>query len=212
MRTDDLIRALAEDAPAESGAGCRRAVALLGAGAIAAAIVFALIFRLRPDMGEADALLSTAAKLSVTLTLLASAGAGALALMRPEANAGARLAALLVPASVLLTLIGLDLSQAGVAGAGARAMGSTALKCLVSVTGLSLMPFAVFIAGLRAGATTHPVAAGVLAGLAATGIGASLYALNCPEDSPLFLAAWYGASATILSGLGAWTGARALRW
>ena len=53
---------------------------------------------------------------------------------------------------------------------------------------------------------------GALVGLASAALGAALYALHCTDDSPLFVATWYGAAALLMTGIGAILGARLLRW
>ena len=64
----------------------------------------------------------------------------------------------------------------------------------------------------RQGAPQNPVRAGAIAGLLAGGIGATLYAVHCFDDSPLFVATWYTLAITFVTGLGALLGARLLRW
>ena len=51
-----------------------------------------------------------------------------------------------------------------------------------------------------------------LAGAAAAGIAATLYAANCPDDSPLFVASWYPLATMIVVAVGAFAGERLLRW
>jgi hypothetical protein len=46
----------------------------------------------------------------------------------------------------------------------------------------------------------------------ASGIGASFYAANCTDDSPLFVLAWYPIAASIVTGAGFLIGRRLLRW
>ena len=65
---------------------------------------------------------------------------------------------------------------------------------------------------LRQGAPEHPALAGAAAGLLAGAIGAALYATHCPDDSPLFVAAWYSLAIGFVVALGAVAGARLLRW
>ena len=67
------------------------------------------------------------------------------------------------------------------------------------------------VRALRAGAPEEPFFAGAVAGVAAAGIGASVYALHCPEDSPLFMAVWYSLAAFAMAVIGAASG-RWLRW
>jgi hypothetical protein len=65
---------------------------------------------------------------------------------------------------------------------------------------------------LRQGAPEHPALAGAAAGLFAGAIGAHLYATHCPDDSPLFVAAWYTLAIAFVVGTGALAGSRCLRW
>jgi hypothetical protein len=51
-----------------------------------------------------------------------------------------------------------------------------------------------------------------LAGAAAAGIAATLYASNCPDDSPLFVASWYPLATLLVVAIGAVAGDRLLRW
>jgi hypothetical protein len=54
--------------------------------------------------------------------------------------------------------------------------------------------------------------AGALAGLLAGSVGASLYAIHCTDDSPLFVALWYPPPIALAALAGAVTGYRLLRW
>jgi hypothetical protein len=46
----------------------------------------------------------------------------------------------------------------------------------------------------------------------AGGVGATLYALHCTDDSPFFVAAWYSSAIAIVTLIGYATGRRWLRW
>jgi hypothetical protein len=54
--------------------------------------------------------------------------------------------------------------------------------------------------------------AGAAAGLLAGGLGAVLYAIHCPDDSPLFVALWYVPAVALVVLAGAAAGSRVLRW
>jgi hypothetical protein len=45
-----------------------------------------------------------------------------------------------------------------------------------------------------------------------SGLAGTLYALHCPDDSPLFVGIWYVLAAAIVTLAGALCGARLLRW
>jgi hypothetical protein len=51
-----------------------------------------------------------------------------------------------------------------------------------------------------------------VAGVAAAGLAAALYALQCTDDLPLFVAVWYSLAIVIVSLLGAAAVPRLLRW
>ena len=71
---------------------------------------------------------------------------------------------------------------------------------------------AALIATLRLGAPTRPALTGALAGAAAAGLAALLYASHCTDDSPLFVATWYPLATLVCAGAGALLGRRFLAW
>ena len=209
MKTDHLIAMLARDDTPVSP--LRRE--LLRAGAIGlgmAAVLFALIYGLRPDFTAAAQDPRLWVKVVTPLMLLASAGLAASALLRPEGRArrAALIAApLVLGLAVILELVALPAGRWGVA-----LIGDNALKCIVSIPLLALAPFIALMRAAREGAPTRPGLAGAVIGLAAAGGGAALYALYCPDDSPLFVATWYSLAALAMAGIGALVGQRWLRW
>jgi hypothetical protein len=74
---------------------------------------------------------------------------------------------------------------------GERMIGANAAFCLLSIPCLAAAPLTGTLLALRQGAPENPGLAGAAAGLFAGAIGAALYATHCPDDSPLFVAAWY---------------------
>ena len=90
--------------------------------------------------------------------------------------------------------------------------GTNSLACLALVPLLSLVPLGAILMALRYGAPSDPRLAGAAAGLLAGGIGATFYATHCVDDSPLFVATWYGLSITVVAMVGAALGARILKW
>jgi hypothetical protein len=77
---------------------------------------------------------------------------------------------------------------------------------------MSLPLLAATLWALRRGASTRPALSGALAGLLSGGAAATVYAVHCPEDSPLFYASWYVLAILGATALGALLGARLLRW
>jgi hypothetical protein len=77
---------------------------------------------------------------------------------------------------------------------------------------LALPVLAALLFGLRHGAPTRPTLAGAGAGLLSGALSASLYILHCPDDSPIFVAAWFTLAIAIATGIGALAGRRFLRW
>ena len=84
--------------------------------------------------------------------------------------------------------------------------------CPVRVLALSLPALAAAIWALRGLAPTRPLMAGLAAGWMAGAVGAVGYALSCPESSLPFVALWYTLGMALSSAVGAWLGARCLRW
>lgn len=91
-------------------------------------------------------------------------------------------------------------------------VGKTMTTCLVTIPLLSVLPVATLLYVLRQGATTAPMRAGFVAGLAGSGFAAAIYALHCTEDSPLFYVTWYGLAIMGVTLVSTLIGARALRW
>jgi Negative regulator of sigma F len=88
--------------------------------------------------------------------------------------------------------------------------GSNAVFCLKSIPFLSAAPLAGVLLALRQGAPENPGLAGAAAGLFAGAIGAACYATHCPDDSPLFVAAWYSLAIGFVVAAGALVGRRLL--
>jgi hypothetical protein len=93
-----------------------------------------------------------------------------------------------------------------------KLVGQNALHCLTIIPILSLFPAVPLFLVMRQGAPENPGFAGVIAALASVGIAATLYASNCFDDSPLFVATWYPIATLIVAAAGYFAGKRFLRW
>jgi hypothetical protein len=94
----------------------------------------------------------------------------------------------------------------------ARLVGHNSRTCLTVIPLLSVGPLLCFFVALREGAPRAPGFAGAIAGVAASGIGATFYAANCTDDSPLFVATWYPLAILVVSAAGYLAGRLLLRW
>lgn len=92
------------------------------------------------------------------------------------------------------------------------AVGHNALWCLAMVPTLAIAPLAATLYCLRQSAPANAALAGAVAGLASGGLAASLYALHCTDDSPLFVALWYTPGVLLVSAIGATLASRVARW
>lgn len=212
MKTDQLIAALAADAKSSEMPIGRALLLAVTAGAVGAVLLFFVSIGPRPDLAAALETPRFLFKWVVTLTLFASAAGLVWHLARPGAVPSAWVTAL-VAAPLLLALASLiELARVPASAWAMEAVGKNSLVCMVLIPILSAAPLVAVILALRYGATTRPVLAGGAAGLLAAGIGTTLYATHCQDDSPLFLAVWYVIAVAIVTLLGALLGGRLLRW
>ena len=212
MKTSQLIDALAADpTPRNMGLGVRFCLAL-AAGAAASACLFMAIAGPRANFVISLQSLRFDLKFIDTIALTLPAALLGWRLLRPDARMEGFGLAFVAPVLLLgagvvgeLTLVPQDLW-------GTRLVGTNSVHCLTIIPLLSIAPLAALLFVMRAGAPQNPQLAGALAGLAAAGIAATLYAANCPDDSPLFVASWYPLATLIVAAVGAFAGDRLLRW
>lgn len=211
VSTEDLISDLAQDlTPRWSlrtlyGAG-------LVAGVLAAALVFFAALGIRPDVSQAAGTVRFLFKFVVTLSLAAAAVGLLFPLSRPGAAPGAWTWLLAAVPGLLLAGVLAELAGTPAQAWGPRLVGTNALLCLLAIPAMAIGPLGVLIACLRRGAPTRPGLTGAVAGLAASGIAATFYASHCPDDSPLFVATWYGLASAAMALVGSVAGRAFLRW
>ena len=212
MKTDDFISALTADLPSKpmSVSGALTRAALAAAPVALAIVVFGL--KVRPDLADMLVQPRMAFKFAVMLVVAVSGAWLALRLSRPEAGLGR--APLVLALLAVLLAIGVAVELVVLpASAWSRAFwGVDALKCLGLIPLVSAAPFVALMIAMKSGAPANPTWAGAAAGLLSAGIGASLYALHCPNDSPLYLAVWYVVGILIVTLSGALIGSRVLKW
>jgi hypothetical protein len=212
VKTGDLIRALAADSEVHPmPPGRALALALIPGVAITLGLHFAVL-GLRPHLltllGEPRLLF----KLCLTFLLAALSGAQVSRIARPGAGIR-RITLLLAIVPALLAAASLaELLAVPAAEWGQRLVGTNAISCLKSIPFLAAAPLVAALLALRQGAPDHPALAGAAAGLLAGAIGAACYATHCPDDSPLFVAAWYTLAIGFVAAIGGAAGRRLLRW
>lgn len=212
MKTDDLIRTLTADgaAPRLSLESLLAVAVLLGF--IAATIGFMMTLHPRPDLPVVAHTLNFQLKFAVTLTLAVTAAGFYWRALRPGAAAGAWSLALAAAPIVLAAGVAHELTTQAASAWMPAMIGDNHWVCLASIPLLSSPVLAGLLYVSRHGAPESPPLAGALAGLIAGGLGATLYATHCTDDSPLFVLVWYGVSILSMAGIGALVGARVLRW
>ena len=120
--------------------------------------------------------------------------------------------ALLVPALLLLGAVVYELVTIPASAWPSRAMGVNGVMCFASIISLSVLPLTAAIYALRRGAPTSPAMMGAVGGLLAGGLGSTVFAMHCTNDSPLFVAIWYALAIGLMSMFGLVVGRQALRW
>ncbi|MFC5507740.1 MULTISPECIES: NrsF family protein [Hyphomicrobiales] len=211
MRTDDMIDLLVQDLPNQPKPVSTILLRWWPTAAALAGVGFLGIMGVRPDLVTAG-LVPTLVKLMLGALIALTAIAGALDLSRPEVQAPAASKWLIAVVGFLGLVVATDLLRHGLDDGWARLFGKGIVTCLTLVPALAALPLIACLTILRRGATTEPVAAGALAGLASAGLAIFAYGLFCNEDSPLFIATWYSLAALIVGLAGAALGRAMLRW
>lgn len=212
MRTCELINAIAEDRVTPPAPGRALGFALL-AGTAFAAFTFGLTLGLRPHLlSHISADPRVGFKVALCVLLATVSGVVLLRLFRPDRSWRAAALLLAAPPALLSGAVAIELMALDPARWMPSMIGHNAMVCVTAIPLFAAAPLAAVLTALRGGAPERPAVAGAGAGLLAGAIGASLYAMHCPDDSPLFVAVWYSLAILAVAGLGAVVGGRLLRW
>jgi hypothetical protein len=212
MKTSDLIAALAADPkPRGMPLGSRFSLAL-ALGVLVSACAFAMMVGPRHDIARALGTMRFDWKFVDTIALAIPTSLLALRVLRPGAQLRWLAVALIIPALALSSSVAMELMMIPRDLWLTKLIGSNAIHCLTLIPLLSIAPLAALLVVMRAGAPASPRIAGAVAGLAAAGMAATLYASNCTDDSPLFVATWYVLATAVVVAAGALLGGRFLRW
>lgn len=90
--------------------------------------------------------------------------------------------------------------------------GHSVARCLSCIVVLAVPLLLAVLWAYRRFAPTRLRLAGFSGGLLAGAGAAFVYSLHCPENSPLFIATWYGLGMSLPAVLGLVLGPRMLRW
>ena len=205
MKTSDLISALSQDLKPTRPFGATIALALVVSVVLAALVFFGTIGP-RPDIAAAAETYRFLTKFLVT-GLLATAAIWLVdRLARPGALGRGDFLVLLAPVVTLLVLLVIEMLTMPTPQWAMATIGKNSAVCLTYIPLIGIGPLAMMLLVLRRGAVTRPLLAGAVAGLAAGGIAATLYAAHCPDDSPFFVAVWYPLAIAMLGAAGALLG------
>jgi hypothetical protein len=214
MRTEELINTLVADhaaQPRPRPIGHGLVMAIIGGLAISSAL-FSLTLGVRPDILSALSTWRFDLKLSANLVLVIAATWVALRLSSPTTKPLSAMRPLLVPALLLLAAAMYELVAVPASAWPSRAMGVNGVMCLASIIFLSVLPLTATIYALRQGAPTSPTLMGAVGGLLAGALGATVFAMHCTNDSPLFVAIWYTLAIGLTAIVGLLVGQYVLRW
>jgi hypothetical protein len=211
VKTDELLNLLAADritAPAPA----QQLLRTLLPGVAVAITLYLIVAGWRADVIASLSSPRFIFKLAINAALILAAGALLLRLTRPEAITGKLRIPLLLILAALLIAVTTELLLLPQATWWQAAHGHNSTWCLRLIPTFAAAPLAATLYTLRRAAPTRPAMAGAVAGLVSAGIGGVLYATHCPDDSPLFVALWYGLATALVAAVGALAGARILRW
>jgi hypothetical protein len=214
MTTEELIRRLASDLPANASPGvlpplAARLLTYTGVAALATLLVILSAMSRSPHFAH-----GVGATIAFTVAAATVLAAGAfrmsVILSRPEARP--RQMWIIVPIVVMAAGIVAELDRVPRDDWATRLFGQDPLACFVCVWLLSMPILLAALFALRHGAPSQPRRAGAMAGLFAGAVAAALYTLHCPEDSLLFVAAWHVPAIALVAVVGAAIAGRMLRW
>lgn len=211
MRTDELIRVLVRDGARPVVPIRRSLLWALCIGAALSAVLFSIVLHPRADIGEVILTPRFLFKLVVMLALGVAAGTLLADAARPLPRFRSRWFLLLAPLLLVAGVIG-ELLLTDSDTWRTNLVGRNAVHCLSLIPLFALGPAAALFVILRRGAPARPAISGAVAGLVSASIGAMLYALSCPDDSPLFVATWYSIAVAVVTLVSAFAGSRILRW
>jgi hypothetical protein len=212
MKTGELIELISKDAGPVHRSQLSTVALGLAVGSLVSILIYLIAVGWRPDFGVAIETLRFPLKFAITIPLAVGGVGCILRLSRPAVPLGPWPWLMLAAAALLLASVAGELAVVPSAEWLRRLVGSNWYFCLSLIPLLSAAPLAGLLYALRSGAPENGDMAGAVAGLAAGGIAATLYASHCTDDSPLFVVTWYSLAIAMVTLAGMLIGRRLLRW
>lgn len=214
MRTDDLIAQLAAETSVVRPHTIERKVALnLMLGGAAAVVLLITLLGFRPDMGVAVGTASFWMKFGFTAVVAALGVAATCRLARPGATLlPAFWVAAVMPFATVAAMATFEILAVAPVDRVAVWLGGSWKTCPVWILVISTPVLLAVTLSMRRFAPTRPVLTGMVLGMTAGGVGATVYGLHCQENAAAFLATWYVLGIAIVGAIGAAIGPRVLRW
>lgn len=213
MRTEDLIRELAKDAPPVRRLQ-KLTVRLIGWVALAALslAVVTMWMGARQDLGEVLWESNFQFEAAMLILTAMSAAVGALTVSVPgrERSALVRWLPIVGGAICILWVVG-ELVFASLTGAPTGRL-TFAWRCVYKTASVALVPGVALFVLVRRAAPLHAAWAGLLAILATAAVGVLGANVICPIDRPLHLFLWHVAPLMLFAALGAGLGTWLIRW
>lgn len=211
MNTGKLIHLLTQDTKPQ-WSFTRILLFATTCGIMISGSAFFLGLGVRPDISQAMHSIRFLLKFALTGMLTIAATGAALRVGRPDGTLERWGWAIAAAPVLLICAVGIELAMVPEGVWMQRLVGHNSHFCLTLIPLFSAGPLFCLFVALRRGAPRAPRLAGVLAGLAASGIAATFYAANCSDDSPLFVATWYPIAISFVVVVGCFMGDRLLRW
>lgn len=212
MKTNQLIDQLSEDAMAHPPKRPLPWTLILAGAIVVGAMLMFSVYSIRPDLSQAVMTYGFLLKPIVAALLAVPALRLIVEISDPTGEPTRHLAWLAVGLVVLGIGVAVEMMLVPPIQWSARMMGYDPAACAASVFLLAVPILGIITFAIRQRATVRPVLAGALAGLFSGAVSTFLYAAHCPDDSPFFLAVWYGLAIVALIGVGALAGRLFLRW
>lgn len=213
MKTDDLIHLLATDTvPVPRHAAATRLALALLVSVPASGLLMLSALGLNPALGQYASLPMFWVKFGMPLLMALAALRLVARLGKPGAGARPAWLAWAAPIGAVWALGLAAVWQAPAAQWPELVLSRTWRVCAENIAMLSVPVFLAAIWVLRGMAPVRPAWAGAGAGALAGAVGATVYALHCPELAAPFIAIWYVLGMALPVAAGAALGPRLLRW